>query len=118
MDKSRINDMVDRKIIQSFQEGFSIGSIQSDLKVRIKNFTTTIAKDTNVDYSQLYEAKFEDISNIRHRYGITYIKQCQKRLKDLDWIVDKRWKFSNLTYSKIFKLIQFKERLEDNKLPF
>jgi len=112
MDKSRINDMVDRKIIQSFQEGFSIGSIQSDLKVRIKNFTNTIAKDTNVDYNQLYDAKFEDISNIRHRYGVTYIKQCEKRLQDLDWIICKKSEFSNMTYSKVFKLIQFREKLE------
>jgi hypothetical protein len=112
MDKSRINDMVDRKIIQSFQEGFSIGSIQSDLKVRIRNFTNTIGKDSSVNYMQLYDTKFEDIPNIRHRYGITYIKQCQKRLQDLDWIIEKKSKFSNMTYSKVFKLIQFREKLE------
>lgn len=112
MDKSRINDMVDRKIIQSFQEGFSIGSIQSDLKVRIKNFTKTIEKDNTVCYQQLYDSDFDNISNIRFRYGITYIKQCQKRLKDLDWIVEKKSKFNDMTYSKIFKLIQFREKLE------
>jgi hypothetical protein len=118
MDKSRINDMVDRKIIQSFQEGFSIGSIQSDLKVRIKNFTNTIGKDTSVNYVELYDSKFEDIPNIRHRYGITYIKQCQKRLQDLDWILDKKPQFRHLSNSKIFKLIQFKEKITGNPLPF
>jgi hypothetical protein len=45
MDKSRINDMVDRRISDSFREGFSIGAIQSELRVRIKNFTNTITKD-------------------------------------------------------------------------
>jgi hypothetical protein len=116
MDKSRINDMVDRKIIQSFQEGFSIGSIQSDLKVRIKNFTNTIGKDTSVNYIELYGSKFEDITNIRHRYGITYIKQCQKRLQDLDWILDKKPKFRHLSNSKIFKLIQFKDKITSKPL--
>lgn len=110
--------MVDRKIIQSFQDGFSIGAIQSDLKVRIKNFTNTIGKDTSVNYIALYDSKFEDIPNIRHRYGITYIKQCQKRLKDLDWILEKKPQFRHLSNSKIFKLIQFKEKITDNTLSF
>ena len=48
MDVNRINDMVDRKVIQSFQEGFSIGAIQSDLMVRMKNFMKTIEKDDKV----------------------------------------------------------------------
>lgn len=119
MDKSRINDMVDRKIIQSFQEGFSVGAIQSDLKVRIANFTKTIEKDNSVSYQQLYDSEFEDIPNIRFRYGITYIKQCERRLKDLDWLLEKKSKFRHLPNSKIFNLIKFKEKLSyDNSLPF
>lgn len=119
MDKSRINDMVDRKIIQSFQEGFSVGAIQSDLKVRIANFTKTIERDNSVSYQQLYDSEFENITNIRFRYGITYIKQCERRLKDLDWLLEKKSKFRHLPNSKIFNLIKFKEKLSyDNSLPF
>lgn len=118
MDKNRINDMVDRKVIQSFQEGHSIGAIKSDLVVRIKNFTKTIEKDNVVTYQELYDSEFDKISNIRHRYGITYIKQCQKRIKDLDWIFDKKKRFPGYTNSQIFKMIQFKEKLENSKAPF
>jgi hypothetical protein len=111
MDASRINDMVDRKILESFRSGFSIGAVKSELKVRIDNFTKTITKD-GINLIDIYDKDFSEIPQIRHRYGITYIKQCEKRLKDLDWILDNKSKF-NFENSKIFKLIQFKEKLSD-----
>lgn len=109
MDESRIRSMVDRKITESFMSGLSISSIQSDLKVKINNFKKTISRD-NIDFESLYNQYFEDINPIRHRYGITYIKQCEKRIKDLDWLLNNKSKF-NLSNFKIFKLIQFKEKL-------
>ncbi len=119
MDKNRINDMVDRKIVEAFKTGISIGAIQSDLKVRIKNFTKTITSDPNVSYDELYSTKFEDIKVVRQRYGITYIKQCEKRIKDLNWILDKKTKFRRYSNSEIFKLIQLKEKLSiSDSLPF
>lgn len=117
MDPVRINEMVDRKILTAFGEGTSIGAVQSDLKVRIKNFTNTITKD-GLDIDSLWNKKYDDIEQIRHRYGITYIKQCHKRIEDLTWILSNRHKFSHLNNTKLFKLIKFKEKLESNVLPF
>jgi hypothetical protein len=115
MDKSRINDMVDRKIIEAFKEGISVGAIQSDLKVRIKNFIKTITNDTSVVYDDLYKADFNDIKIVRHRYGITYIKQCEKRIKDLDWILKEKPKFRHYSNSNLFNLIKFKDKIsKDN----
>jgi hypothetical protein len=113
MDKSRINDMVDRKITEAFRNGVSIGVVKSDLIVRMSNFKKTITKD-NVDISELYNKDFSEITQIRHRYGITYIKQCENRLKDLDWILENKSKFSHFPNSKIFKLIQFKDKISQN----
>lgn len=110
MDKSRINSMVDRKIIEYFVAGISIGAIQSELKVKVKNFTKTITRD-GIDIQDIYNKEFEDIKEIRHRYGITYIKQCEKRIEDLNWILKKKPKFRHLSNSQIFKLIQFKEKI-------
>lgn len=117
MDKARINDMVDRKIIEAFSNGLSVGAVRSDLIVRIKNFTKTITKD-GIELSEIYDKEFSEIPQIRHRYGITYIKQCQKRLKDLDWIINNKSKFIKLSNSKIFKLVKFKEKLSENSSPF
>lgn len=110
MDKNRIHDMVDRKISESFRDGFSVGAIQSDLRVRIKNFTNTITKD-GISVDELKDKEFSEIQPIRHRYGITYIKHCQKRIVDLNWIIYNKPKFRGYSNSKIFKMIQFKEKL-------
>ncbi len=113
MDPIRINDMVDRKIISSFQEGFSIGAIQSDLTIRMNNFKKILEKD-GIDANELLFIKYEDIPQIRHRYGITYMKQCEKRINDLTWILSNKYKFKHLENSKIFSLLKFKEKLELN----
>lgn len=110
MDKNRINEMVDRKIIESFRDNISIGAVQSDLKVRIQNFTKTITKD-GASVIELSTKEFSEINPIRHRYGITYIKQCQKRISDLDWIFINKPKFNNFNNSKLFDLIKFKEKI-------
>jgi hypothetical protein len=113
MDKNRIHDMFDRKIAESFRDGFSVGAIQSDLRIRIKNFTNTITKD-GVSIDDLKEKDFSEIQPIRHRYGITYIKHCQKRIVDLNWIIYNKPRFRGNSNSQVFKLIQFKEKLLTN----
>jgi len=108
MDANKINDMVDRKIIESLSNDLSISFVQEELRVRINNFTKTISKD-GVDIREIYNKNFNEINPIRHRYGITYIKQCEKRISDLNWILNKKNKFKKFSNSKMFKMIQFKE---------
>lgn len=108
MDANKINDMVDRKIIESLSNDLSISFVQEELRIRINNFTKTITKD-GVDIREIYNKNFNEINPIRHRYGITYIKQCEKRISDLNWILNKKSKFKKFSNSKMFKMIQFKE---------
>lgn len=116
MDRLKIMDMVDRKVISSFQDGFSIGAIQSELKVRMDNFKKTIGKD--VDLEELYAIDYEDIKCVRHRYGIAYIKQCEKRIIDLNWILDNKQRLRHKSNREIFGLIKFKEKLAYDSVPF
>lgn len=119
MDANRINDMVDRKVIQSLVDGISIGVIQSELRLKIRNFTKTIETSPEVDFQDLYNKEFSEIPTARHRYGITYIKQCEKRIKDLNWLLMRKSDMKRYSNSEIFKLIQFKEKLMKNPdLPF
>jgi hypothetical protein len=111
MDERRINDMVDKKIIESLRMKCTISDIQSELKTRMNNFTKSIKVDTAINYDKLYNTNFEDIKIVRHRYGITYIKQCQKRVNDLNWILDNKSKFERYSNFEIFKLIQLKDKL-------
>lgn len=110
MTKERINDMVDKRIMDAFNEGLSIGAVKSELKVRINNFTMTIVKD-GIQVSDLYDKEFSEVQPLRHRYGITYIKHCEKRISDLNWINDKRGSFKDQSNSKMFSLVKFKDKI-------
>lgn len=61
----------------------------------------------------LKKESFGDINPIRTRYLICYIKHSNKRVKDLGWIRDNKWKFSkfNLNDRELFKLIKLKDKL-------
>lgn len=109
MDKNRINEMVDKKIIEFFSQDKSIREIESDLVLRMNNFKKTIAKKH--DFQQLYNMDFSQIPEIRFRYGITYIKQCEKRLTDLDWILKNRSLFKTFTDLKLFKLLLLRDKV-------
>jgi hypothetical protein len=113
MTKERINDMVDKRITDAFSDGLSIGAVQSELKVRIKNFTTTIIRD-GIQLSDLYCKEFSEVQPLRHRYGITYIKHCEKRINDLSWINERRSSFKDQSNSKMFNLIKFKDKILSN----
>ncbi len=118
MNKESINEMVDRKIIESFSNGFALYSIRTELETKINNFTKVFEKD-NTDIKPLMNLDFNELGPARTRYGITYIKQCQKRIQDLKWIEKNKSKFRHLSNSQIFRLIKLKDKLsKENALPF
>ena len=109
MDANRINEMVDKKIVEFLSKGSSITDIESDLVLRMNNFKKSIS--TQEDFLSLYDREFSQIPEIRFRYGITYIKQCEKRLGDLDWILKNRSIFKTFTDLKLFKLLLFMDKI-------
>jgi hypothetical protein len=110
MKQEKIHESIDNQITKSLVEGHAISIIQSNLKVKIKSFTTTLTKDC-IDLNQMFELKFDEISPIRTRFGVTYIKHCKKRIEDLEWISDNKSKFRHLSNSQVFNLIKLKEKL-------
>jgi hypothetical protein len=120
MKQEAIHEAVDRYIIKSLNDDWIISYMQLNLNFKIKNFTRVLTKDS-VDIDKMLELNFDDISPIRTRYGVTYIKHCKKRIKDLDWIRDNKFKFKGLSNTQIFKLIKLKEKLSfenSYSLPF
>lgn len=109
--------MVDRKIIESFSNGFAIYWVKTELETKIKNFIKVFEKD-NTDIKPLMNLEFNELGPARTRYGITYIKHCQKRIQDLKWIETNKSKFRHLSNSQIVKLLQLKDKLsKENALP-
>ena len=121
MNKERIYDMVDRNIIESFSKGFAVSVIQSELNIKIQNFTKTLKKDSSIDIEHLINLDFNELGPARTRYGITYLKHCRKRLIDLNWLSSNKSKFRHLSNSQVFKLIQLKDKLSKEnaiEMPF
>jgi hypothetical protein len=116
MDKERINSMVDKRISEAFRCGDSISVVQSDLRLRVRNFTITVTKDHKLE--DLMDLSWEEIPTLRVRYGTFYIKHALKRIDDLDWMY-KSTKLNRYSNSEIFNLIQLKEKLSfENSVPF
>jgi hypothetical protein len=120
MRKESITNMIDKKIISSLVEGHAIRVIQEDLIDRMNKFCSNIKEDRSVDLLKLLT--IEDTESITHsktKYQIIYIKECQKRVKDLGWLTSNKHRFPNLSNSQVFNLIKLKEKLsEENALPF
>lgn len=110
MDKNRIDEMVDRKIIDGLNKEIKITEIQSDLNTRMLNFEKTINR-LGGNFKELYSKKFDEIEQIRERYGITYIKQCEKRILDLNWIMNNSIRFNQFDYKKMFEIVRFRDKL-------
>ena len=106
MDKNRIHEMIDRKIIESFKEGDDIIAIQNELSKRFSNFKKSLENDKSIDIKKLMALDFNEIETKRMRYGITYIKQCEKRIKDLDLILE-----NIITIFLYFKKINFQLKM-------
>jgi hypothetical protein len=111
MDKNRIHEMIDRKIIESFKQGDDIIAIQNELSKRFSNFKKSLENDKSIDIKKLMALDFNEIETKRMRYGITYIKQCEKRIKDLDLILEKKINFRKYSNSQAFNLLRLKDKL-------
>lgn len=120
MRQESITNMIDKKIITSLVEGHAIRSIQDDLNTRMNNMVVSIKTcDRNVDVLYLLTSDVNKIQSTRQRYQVMYIKECGKRVKDLEWLINNKYKFPRLSNSQVFNLLKLKEKLsEENALPF
>lgn len=112
MDKAKICDMVDKRITEMINKQHTVSEIKSELLIRYNNFRKVIDR-LGGDFNELYNKDFEEIEKVRERYGITYLKQCEKRINDLDWIDSKRKSFLNFELKKMFQLVIFRDKFKN-----
>jgi hypothetical protein len=65
----------------------------------------------DVDVDTILATELCEIKSSRTRYYIYYINHCNKRIIDLNWILDNRFKFPNFGIKQIFKLMMLKDKL-------
>jgi predicted site-specific integrase-resolvase len=111
MSPERILEMVDRTIIQSFKEGNVISDIQSQLNTRRSNFLRVLLKDETINVEKIMSTDWVDLPSSKIKYGVYYIKNCNKRIEDLDWILLNKERFPNKNYSQIFSLLKLRDKL-------
>lgn len=114
MREDSIHNTIDHKILELFSDDMEIPQIQNYLKIKIRDFTSIFEKYGDTDVEALTKLNFDQLYPTRTKYGITYIKHSSKRIMDLDWVVENKWKFLHLSDSQVFKLVKLKDRLTAN----
>jgi hypothetical protein len=117
MKKEMVHKIIDRHIIKFFgEENMLPIDVIAQLELRSKNLYKSIEKD-NLDISSLLNAILgnEDIETVdapkRVKYIYIYITFVEKRILDLNWMMNKKESLSKYSNSQIFNLILFKEKL-------
>jgi hypothetical protein len=122
MKTESVFNMIDKKIIEHLVEGHAIRFIQQDLNDKMNKFCENIRQaDKNADVLKLLTMDTETITPSKTKYQVMYIKVCEQRLKDLDWLVMNKYRFPGRSNSQIFKLIKLKEKLSQENailMPF
>ena len=130
MRKESIIEMIDKRIIENFVNGYSPEFITSDLKSKtekmsdfITNQGIDIEKFIDLDFEVLTDDDFtkEKLPMTRTKYTVYYVKHSRKRINDINWVVENSKKFPHLSKSQVFKLIKLKEKLSRENatdLPF
>ena len=111
MSPEKILQMVDRTIVQSFKDGSEINDIKTQLNVRSSNFLRVLLKDETINIGEIMSTDWENITSSRIKYGVYYIKNCNKRIEDLDWILSNKDRFPNKNETQIFGLLKLKDKL-------
>jgi hypothetical protein len=111
MSPEKILQMVDRTIIQSFKGGKDISDIKTQLNTRCTNFMKVLLKDESIKIEEVMATDWENLSSSRIKYVLYYIKNCNRRIDDLDWVLSNMDKFSGRNEEQMFGLIQLKDKL-------
>lgn len=117
MNKERVRNIIDNRIISLFQEGVAISSAIDEIRDRSEKFFNILEKDDINIFQAITEP--ETISSTRQRYAAFYVIVASQRIEDLNWMYKNKSKFRHLENSKLFKLLQFRDKMsEENALPF
>ena len=111
MSPEKILQMVDRTITQSFKGEKDIVDIKQQLNTRCVNFMKVLLKDETIDIDEVMVTDWENLKSSRIKYGVYYIRSCNKRIDDLDWVLSNKGKFTGRNEEQIFGLIKLKDKL-------
>lgn len=112
MRKDSIKRYIDNKILKEFDSDKNPGQIRQGLLENCQKFNKNIS-ETVLEFN---ETEIENIKDVRSRYLSFYVFHAQQRIIDL-YKVESR-DIYGWNYTKKFKAILFKEKLESRATPF
>ena len=113
MKKEQIENMIDKKIENKFSTGSMPSQVASELITMSNNINKVLIKE-NITLDDYRGVEWESIEKVRVKYAIHYIKHCNKRIFDLDWVKSKRGVLS-INYWEIWRLFMFREKMTNSK---
>jgi len=112
MKPSRIETHIDQKIEKLLLEGHPYSVVMDNLKDSIERFKK---REGFVRISKRYLLNNWMQINFKKRYTTYYVMYSTKRLHDVEWIVKNTDKFPTYQRSKMFGLVQLKDKLSKQK---
>lgn len=110
MNHKRIEEHIDAKILEKLSsKGLTLDAVKSDLLDSITRFSI---RDSFINVSKFYLLRNWELINVKKKYTTYYVIHSMKRLKDVNWLIENKDRFPNLSEPKMFKLIQFKEKIK------
>jgi len=109
MKKEQIENMIDKKIENKFSTGSVPSQVASELITMSNNINKVLIKE-NITLDDYRGVEWESIEKVRVKYAIHYIKHCNKRIFDLDWVKSKKGILS-INYWEIWRLFMFREKM-------
>jgi len=113
MKKEQIETMIDKKIETKFSTGSIPSQVASELITMSNNINKVLIRE-NITLDDYRGVEWESIEKVRVKYAIHYIKHCNKRIFDIDWVTSKRGVLS-INYWEIWRLFMFKEKMTNSK---
>jgi len=117
MNKEQIQNMIDKKISKLILEDKKIYDIIDEIKNSQNNINKILVRD-NLNISEFQNSKFEEITPIRIRYAVYYLKFCEKRIDDIRTFNAyrvTRTPYKGMSNLKLFNLIKFRDQLIGEK---
>lgn len=110
MNHTKIESHIDNKIISKISnDNLSLDSVKSDL---IDSITKFSGKESFMKVTKFYLLRNWKVMPVKKKYTTYYVIHSIKRLEDIDWLIERKDRFPNLSDLKLFKLIQFKEKIK------
>lgn len=104
---------IDSLITKSIKNDYTLSEISIELKNRCNN----IFKIISSDYKSIDDFLKSDVTDKekKYKYIQEYIRCCDKRSNDLDWLIENKDNFKGLKDINLFGLIKLKDKLNKNE---